>query len=206
VVGDVKYTGLAGDDPGAVYMPYAQWSRQGVNLVVRTRGSSGAAMADVQRQLLALDPDVPLANVETMRARMWAAVGQPRYWAALAGVFAVVGVLLAAVGIYGVLSYMVNRRTRDIGVRMALGANAVSVWRMVVGRGMVQAVVGTGIGLIATVLLTRGLGSLLFQVSPTDPAILAVTSVVLLVIALLACFTPARRATRVDPVKALSAE
>lgn len=206
VVGDVKYTGLAGDDPGAVYMPYAQWSRQGVNLMVRTRGSSGAAMADVQRQLLALDPELPLANIETMTDRMWTAVGQPRYWAALAGVFAVVGVLLAAVGIYGVLSYMVNRRTRDIGVRMALGANAVSVWRMVVGRGMVQAVVGTGIGLIATVLLTRGLGSLLFQVSPTNPAILVATSVVLLVIALLACFTPARRATRVDPVRALAAE
>jgi putative ABC transport system permease protein len=115
-------------------------------------------------------------------------------------------VALAAVGIYGVLSYFVSRQTRDIGVRMALGADASAVRRMVVRRGMVQAILGLTVGLAVALLLTHGIEGLLFGVSPTDPATLGAVSLLLLLIAFVACYWPARRATRVDPVRILTEE
>ncbi len=133
-------------------------------------------------------------------------MSRPRYWATLVGIFAAVGVALAAVGIYGVLSYFVSRQSRDIGIRMALGANARSVRRMVVGRGMKHAALGLGIGLAAALVLTRGIEGLLFGVSPTDPITLATVSLLLLAIALATCYWPARRATGVDPIRVLTEE
>ena len=205
VVGDVKYDGLAGPDDGAVYVPFRRNTWSTVHLVVRTRGAS-VSMAQVRSRLQALDPDLALANVQTMRDKLSTSVARPRYWATLVGVFAAVGVVLAAVGIYGVLSYFVSRQQRDIGIRMAMGAEPSSVRRMVIGRGMVQAALGLAAGLAGALLLTRWLESLLFEVSPTDPATFGSVSLLLLGVALAACYWPARRATKVDPIRVLTEE
>lgn len=205
VVGDVKYDGLAGPDDGAVYVPFRRNPWRTVNLVVRTRGAS-VSMAQVRSRLQALDPDLALANVQTMRDKLSTSVARPRYWATLVSVFAAVGVVLAAVGIYGVLSYFVSRQQRDIGIRMAMGAEPSSVRRMVIGRGMVQAALGLVAGLAGALLLTRWLESLLFEVSPTDPVTFGSVSLLLLGVALAACYWPARRATKVDPVRVLTEE
>jgi len=205
VVSDAKYRGLDNVDESVIYESYTQNPWRSVNLVIRSRGTAVTA-AQVRDRLGALDPDVPLTDVAMMRDLLAASVSRPRYWATLVGIFAAVGVALAAVGIYGVLSYFVSRQTRDIGVRMALGADAASVRRMVVRRGMVQAVVGLGVGLVAALVLSRGIEGLLFGVSPTDPATFAGVSLLLLFIAFAACYWPARRATRVDPVRVLQEE
>ncbi len=205
VVSDVKYLGLATADESAVYQSYSQNAWRSVNLVIRGSGAAVTA-AQLRHQFTALDPAVTVTQVQMMRDRLSASVARPRYWATLVGIFAAVGVTLAAVGIYGVLSYFVSRQTRDIGVRMALGADASSVRRMVVRRGMGLAAVGLGAGLAGALLLTRGLENLLFQVSPTDPATFAAVSLLLLAIALAACYVPARRATQVDPMRALAEE
>jgi putative ABC transport system permease protein len=174
-------------------------------LAIRSRGTSVTA-AQVRNRLNALDPDVPLTNVQMMRQRLAASLDRPRYWATLVGIFAAVGVVLAAVGIYGVLSYTVSRQARDIGIRMALGAQASSVRRAVVGRGMGQAALGLGLGLGGALYLTRWLEGLLFGVSPTDPATFGLVLLLLLGVALAACYLPARRATKVDPVRVLTEE
>jgi putative ABC transport system permease protein len=205
VVSDVKYTGLASVDESVVYQSYTQSPWRSVNLVIRSRGTSVTA-AQVQDRLSALDPDVPLTEVQMMRDRLADSVSRPRYWATLIGIFAVVGVALAAIGIYGVLSYSVSRQTREIGVRMALGADASAVRRMVVRRGMGQAVLGLGAGIVGALFLTRLLEGLLFGVSPTDPATFGSVSLLLLGIAFAACYWPARRATKVDPVHVLADE
>jgi putative ABC transport system permease protein len=206
VVGDVKYTGLDTADEGAVYQTFSQYTQRGVNLVVRSEGTMGPVMSGVRAVLHSIDPELPLARVQTMHERHAASVAQPRYWASLAALFASVGVILAAVGVYGVLSYFVSKQTRDIGVRMALGANAASVRKMVVRRGMTQASIGLGVGVMGTLLLTRWLEDLLFEVSPADPITFGGVVILLLVVALLACYWPARRATKVDPIRALAAE
>jgi putative ABC transport system permease protein len=205
VVSDVKYQGLAGVDESAIYESYTQSPFRSVNLMIRSAGASVPA-AQVRSRLNSVDPDVPLSDAQTMRERLAASVGRPRYWATLVGIFAAVGVVLAAVGIYGVLSYSVSRQARDIGIRMALGAQASSVRRTVVGRGMGQAALGLGVGLGGALYLTRWLEGLLFGVSPTDPATFGLVSVLLLVVALAACYWPAQRATKVDPVRVLTEE
>jgi putative ABC transport system permease protein len=154
VVSDVKYQGLAGVDASVVYESYTQNPFRSVNLMIRSRGTPVNA-AQVRSRVNALDPEVPLSNVQTMGQRLAASVGRPRYWATLVGIFAAVGVVLAAVGIYGVLSYSVSRQARDIGIRMALGAQASAVRRTVVGRGMGQAALGLGVGLGGALYLTR---------------------------------------------------
>jgi predicted permease len=205
VVSDVKYQGLAGVDASVVYESYTQNPFRSVNLMIRSRGTPVNA-AQVRSRVNALDPEVPLSNVQTMGQRLAASVGRPRYWATLVGIFAAVGVVLAAVGIYGVLSYSVSRQARDIGIRMALGAQASAVRRTVVGRGMGQAALGLGVGLGGALYLTRWLEGFLFGVSPTDPATFGLVLLLLLVVALAACYWPAQRATKVDPVRVLTEE
>jgi predicted permease len=205
VVGDVKYLGLASDDESAVYQSYAQNSWRSINLVIR--GSVAPPTAEqLRRQFAALDPEVPLTEIQTLNQRLSASVTRPRYWATLVGVFAGVGMVLAAVGIYGVLSYHVSRQARDIGIRMALGAEAGEVRRMVVRQGLSKALLGLAVGVGAALYLTRWLEGLLFQVSPSDPLTFVAVSGFLLAIALAACYWPARRATRVDPVTVLAEE
>ncbi|NIN71802.1 MAG: FtsX-like permease family protein [Gemmatimonadetes bacterium] len=205
VVSDVKYEGLAGVDESVIYESYTQNPWRSVNLVIRGRGTSVTA-AQVRGRLNALDPDVPLSNVQTAEQRLAASIDRPRYWATLVGIFAAAGLVLAAVGIYGVLSYSVSKQARDIGIRMALGAQASAVRRSVVGRAMGQAALGLGVGFGGALYLTRWLEGLLFGVSPTDPATFGLVVLLLLVVALAACYWPAQRATKVDPVRVLTEE
>lgn len=206
VVGDVKVTGLASSDDPAVYEPYAQAGFRDVNLLVRARGQAAGVLEQVHAEIESMDPELALANVQTMTERLSAAVSTPRYWTTLLGVFAGVGLLLAAIGVYGVLSYYVNRQTRDIGIRLALGAEPAAVRRLVLRQGMSRVGVGIAIGLAVTLLLTRLLESLLFGVSSTDPVTFAGVTLVLAFVALGSCSIPARRATRIDPARTLNAE
>jgi ABC-type antimicrobial peptide transport system permease subunit len=162
----------------------------------------GAARREVAR----LDPGLPISEVKTMEQRLGQSLAVRRYSTALLGIFAAAALVLTAVGIYGVISYSVAERTREMGVRMALGAGAGSILALILKRGMGLAAAGTGLGLAGALLAARLMRGLLFQVSATDPWTLAGVSGVLLASALLACYIPARRATRVDPVQALRYE
>ena len=153
-----------------------------------------------------MDKDQPLFNVRTMEQAMSESISRQRFNMLLIAIFAGVGLVLASVGIYGVMSYMVTQRTHEIGIRMALGANAGDVLKMIVRQGMILALVGTGLGLVAAFLLTRLISNLLFTVSVTDPLTYILISLLLIATALLACLIPARRATRVDPMVALRSE
>jgi putative ABC transport system permease protein len=206
VVGDVKNNGLSTEDDSAMYCPLTQEPSNMMTLVLRTEGDPASFVATVRREVNSVDPDLALARIRTMDQLMSQSLGQSRYRGVLLGIFAVIALTLAAVGIYGVIAYAVSRRTREIGIRMALGARKLDIFKMVVGHGMILSLIGVVIGLAASLMLTRYLSSLLYGVSSTDP--MTFTSVVLLLItvALSACSIPARRATRVDPINALRQE
>jgi putative ABC transport system permease protein len=207
VVGDVRYGGVRDTARPIVYVPVAQTPI--ADLIVIVRGSSGdaaALTALARRELAAIDPGVAMANVRTMEEVVAQSIAPHRFTALLLGGFAALAVLLAAVGLYGLLAYGVAQRSREIGVRMALGATAPGVVRLVLRGSMTLVGAGTLAGLAGALLLTRVLGSLLFEVRPTDPPALAAAAGVLVTVALLASYIPARRATRVDPMAALRAE
>jgi putative ABC transport system permease protein len=208
VVGDVKNEGLSAEDSPAMYCPYVQepFNIRTMTLVLRAEGDPAPLVAAVRREVNSIDPDLALADIKTMEQLMSESLGRSRYRGVLLGIFAVVALTLATVGIYGVIAYAVSQRTREIGIRIALGARRRDIFRMVVGHGMILSLIGVALGVAASLALTRFLSSLLYGVSNTDP--LTFTSVVLLLItvALLACSIPARRATRIDPLIALRHE
>jgi putative ABC transport system permease protein len=160
----------------------------------------------VRREVQAVDSDQPLGNVRTLEDLLAQSLAPRRFSLLLVGVFAVVALLLGAVGLYGVLSYVVTQRTREIGVRMALGARRGDVVRLVIGHGMKLTLAGVAAGTVAALALTRLMTGMLFGVSATDPPTFALIALLLLAVALLACYVPARRATKVDPLTALRAE
>jgi len=209
VVGDVKQMGLDVPVKAEMSFPYTQdqwaWTRPR-DLVVRTTGDPKALVSAIRSEIWAVDKDQPLANIRTMQEIVDEDVSSRRIQMWLLAAFAVLALLLASVGIYGVLSYAVTQRIPEIGVRMALGARRIDVLGMIIGHGMALAGAGIAIGLVAAFVLMRSLASLLYGVDATDPTTFGIVIGVLSVVALLACFIPARRATKVDPMIALRYE
>jgi putative ABC transport system permease protein len=211
VVGEVKQTALADEMPPAIYVPLLQAPRpfllRDQTFVVRTVARDPLSVAPiVRREIRNVDPDLPFDRIQTMRDVLGNSVAEPRFRSAVLGAFAGTALALVATGILGVLAYSVTRRTREIGVRMALGAQRVGVLRLVVGQALRMTMAGLAVGLIAALALTRLLSNFLFDVRPIDPATFVAASLVLVVAALVASYLPARRATTVDPLTALRAE
>jgi putative ABC transport system permease protein len=177
-----------------------------MTLVARTDGDPLAYVTAVRREVQALDNDQPIASVYTMEQLMSESVARSRFSTTLLAIFAGIALILAAVGIYGVMSYAVTQRTHEIGIRMALGASPRKVLRLVVGHGLLLTLIGVAVGLGVALLLTKVMESLLFGVSATDLATFIIFSASLTVVALVACLVPARRATKVDPMIALRYE
>lgn len=191
-----------------VYAPLAQGAEGNTNmyLVVRAQGDPLALAAPIREQVAQLDPDQPVSNIETMDSRIATSVARPRLQTTVLAAFALVAILLAAVGIYGVMSYAVSQRAKEIGIRLALGAGRREVLTLVFRSGFVMVASGIAIGLVAALMLSRVLQSLLFEVSTTDPAVFAAIAALLSVTAAGAAWIPARRAARLDPIATLRAE
>jgi len=205
VAGDVRSLSLDVDPRPMVYLPFVG-KMNSMTLAVRTAIEPSAVVSAVRTAVRGADARIPIARVQTADDIVSASLGPRRFNMFLIACFAGVALVLASVGLYGVMSYLVSQRTHDIGVRLALGALPGDVFRLVVGRGMILAGAGSAIGLAGAFWLTRWLQTLLFRVTPTDPLTFAAVLGVLLAVALAACYIPARRATRVDPVTALRYE
>ena len=205
VVDDVRYSGLTGPLEG-MYSPVLEVWPTTLYLFIRTQGSPEALIPSVRRVLASVDPTVPLDDIATMEERLYSSMAQPRQWAILLGAFAAAALALAALGVFGMLSYIVHARRREIGVRMALGAHGASVVRLIVGKGFRHAAVGSVIGLGAALIGTRALTTVLYDVSPADPRTLGMATLALLVVALFACWLPARRAAAIDPLEVMRDE
>ena len=206
VVGDVRSVQLALANDVEFYRPFAQRTSPFLLVTVRTPMKAESAGAMVRGALNRIDPGLPIIQPNTMEQIVSASLGQQRLMMTLIGGFAAVALVLAAVGIYGAVAYTVEQRTGEIGVRMALGAQTMDVLRLVVAQGMWPVVIGLGVGIAGALALGRLLTAQLYEVSPTNPALLAATAVMLALVALLACVMPARRATLVNPIQALRTE
>jgi putative ABC transport system permease protein len=208
VVGDVKHEALDAPAEPMSYWPHPELVYSNMTLVVRTRGAGNTEnLAAPAREVIhSLDAEQPVADVRTMEGWLGRSLSRSRFSTLLLAVFAGVAALLAGVGIYGVMSYSVAQRTHEVGIRLALGARGRDVLRLVVGQGMKLASIGLALGLAVAVALTRLMEKLLFGVSPTDPLTFIVVALMIIVVALLACWLPARRAARVDPMIALRYE
>lgn len=206
VVNDTKDDGLGLRSKGTIYMPLAQNSAGNVWLAARTAGSASAIVPALRQALAAVDPDLPLAQVQTLEEMMASSIAQPRFSMLMLGIFAAVALLLAAIGIYGVISYSVVQRTHEIGVRMALGARQVDVVRMVARQVLIMAGIGIAIGGVLALAGGKLMTRLLFGVEPSDPITLGAVALGLAVVALVAAAVPAWRAARLDPVSALRSD
>jgi putative ABC transport system permease protein len=205
VVGDVRSTALNQESP-ALYYPMARQVWPLMDIVVRTDGAPEALVPVIRQKVHELDSELALGNVRTMEQWLSNSAAQPRLNAVLLGVFACVALLIASIGIYGVLAYSVSQRTGEIGVRMALGATPRGVLRLIVGEGMKVVLIGIGTGVVAGLTLGRTVSSLIFGVPVRDPATFTAVAVALAGVALAACVIPALRASRVDPIVALRYE
>jgi putative ABC transport system permease protein len=206
VAGDVRNLALDTDPAPVIYLPLTGFLWNPMFLTIRTAADPATQTAAVRDAIRAVDPRLPISAIRTGDAILAASIGPRRFNMLLLASFAAVALILASVGLFGVMSYLVSQRTHDIGVRLALGALPRDVFRLVVGRGMLLAATGAATGLVAAFWVSPLLKALLFHVRPTDPATFAVVVFVLLIVALVACYLPARRATRVDPVIALRYE
>jgi putative ABC transport system permease protein len=203
IVADVRDAALNEPAVPLVYLPYLQWPVHSMSVVVKTAVPPASITDQARREVHAIDRDLPIANVRTLDQIVARSISQPRFYMTMLVLFAAVALLLAAIGIFGVLSYAVAQRTREIGIRMALGARGSTVLAMVMRHAVVLAIAGIAVGVVASYFLSEILSGLLFVVRPTDPLTFSSVAALLFAVALLASYLPARRATRVDPIVAL---
>jgi len=213
VVADVKHFGLTRSPEPEVFVPmpqttplHWQWLRRSMIALVRTSGETESAVGAIRQTVRTLDDQLPLYNLRSMEQLRGEQMGDERAGFALVGAFAGVALILASIGVYGVMAFMVAGRSREIGVRLALGARPRDVRSMILRDGAALTAVGVVIGLIAAFAVTRLMGTLLFETPATDPVTFLTVGVIIAIAAMLACWVPARRSTRVDPVTALRAE
>jgi putative ABC transport system permease protein len=209
VVGDIKTTDLDGEVQPTVYWPHHSWGFAFGAIVARTTVEPTSLAPTIMREIHALDPDVAISDVRTMDDVLWRSTARPRFNTLLLTILAVVALALAVVGIYGVMSYAVSQRKHEIGVRMALGADSGDVIKLVIKHGMTLTLIAVGLGLALSFALTwllSGWLGWLYQVKPTDPLTFIGVSLLLSAVALLACYIPARRATKLDPMETLRHE
>jgi putative ABC transport system permease protein len=206
IVSDMKSLSAQPESVPEVYRPYWQWPMQSPTLFVRASGDPAALTAAIRRETKSVIPNLPSPRIRLMTERVAESIAQPRFQAGLLNLFGGVALLLAAGGIYGVLAYAVTQRRREIGIRMALGAQKHNVLTLILGQGMKLALTGVVIGVLSALALTRVLRNLLYEVRPTDSLTFAAVSLLLVAIALFACWLPARRAAQVDPIEALRHE
>ena len=206
IVGDVREYGLDEEYPAEIYLPLQQWPVGRMTMVVRTAVPPLSLADEVKQAVKEIDPNLPVSNVRTVRDLVAESIAQPRFYMVLLATFASLALMLAAIGIFGVMSYTVSQRTREIGIRMALGAGASSVVSMVVRQAMRLAVIGLTLGVVAALALSQTMAALLFDLSPTDPLTFATVAAILALVSFFASWLPARRAASVDPMVALRAE
>jgi putative ABC transport system permease protein len=189
-----------------MYISSLQFPTRALTLVTRTGPDPASLASTIRAEVLSIDPDQPVSAVRTMEQVLSSSVAERRFYMLLLGIFAALAVALAAVGIYGVMSYTVAQSTREIGIRMALGAQVSDVLKLIFGQAMLLAFIGIGAGVAGALALTRLMSSLLYGVTPTDPATFVSVSALLVAVAAVACYVPARRATKVDPITAIRHE
>jgi putative ABC transport system permease protein len=206
VVGDVRHEGLANDSQPEIYLPHEQVALPAMSLVLRTTGNPLAHIAAVRSQVRALDKDQPVALVQTLEEHVSQSILQPRLMMTLLSIFAGLALVLAAVGVYAMMSYSVSQRRGEIGIRIALGAAKTDILRLVVGQAMLLVAISLTIGLAGALAATRLLGSLLYGVGIRDPSTFAGIAVLLSLVSLFAAWLPARRATKISPMIALRTE
>ena len=208
VAPNIRQRPMQGDRDPIVYITHAQNALMALqaNLLVRARGNPSGMASLLRQEIAAMDPDVPVTNIRTLDEVLAQARWPQRVFGTMFSIFAVIALVLAAVGLYGITSYSVAQRTQEIGIRMALGAERQQVWWLVLRRGMVQLGIGLVLGLAGAVASSRLLQNLLVDTEPTDAVTLVSISVLLVAVAVAACVWPARRATELDPVKALRYE
>jgi putative ABC transport system permease protein len=206
IIGDFKQSTLDSEADPQIFLPYDQAPLGVLSVVIRSTADLGAVAAAARARVREVDPDLPVYELQTLEDLVSASVAQPRFYMLLLGGFAAVALVMAAIGLYGVIAYVVSQRRQEIGVRMALGATRDRVVRMVLGQGLVLAFVGAAAGLLGAFLATRGLRSLLYEVSTSDPMTYTVVALVLVLVAVVASYLPARRAAQTEPQLALRGE
>ncbi|MGH9802566.1 MAG: FtsX-like permease family protein, partial [Blastocatellia bacterium] len=197
---------LEGESRAQYYMPHLQRPQPGMAIVIRTPNDPNSLAASVRGVIKSADSDLPIFRVRTMDQFVADSMTQRRFALLLICIFACLALLLSAIGLYGVMAYSVTQRTHELGLRMALGAQASDVLKLVVKQGMLLAVFGLALGVVGAIFLSRLMKTMLFNVSATDPLVFVAIALTLAAVALLACFIPARRATKVDPMVALRYE
>jgi len=206
VVGNVRHSNLEKEASLEMYLPVSQSGSGSMDLVVRAKLHIESLVPSIRAALQSADPDLPTSDFQTLEQLVDQAVSPRRFVTVLLGGFSLLALTLASLGIYGVISYSVNQRVNEIGIRIALGAQAAAVLKLIIGQGIKLTVIGLVIGLGAAFVLTRVMSSLLFGVNATDPVTFAGIAILLGSVALVACYIPARRATKVDPMVALRCE
>jgi putative ABC transport system permease protein len=206
VIGDVRDEALSRKPGPMMYVPFAQAPLYGGEVVVRSSLSASSVAAGIREAVHSIDKDLPVTDVESFPDALGASIAQERFRTFLLSCFSGIALVLAAVGIFGVISYSASQRTHEIGIRMALGAQQRDVLRLILGQGAKLALLGLGVGAVAALLLTRLMAGLLYGVSATDPLTFGAVATILLGVAVTACYIPARRAMRVDPMVALRHE